>query len=236
MMRAGGAGLRSREGEPSRRGLMKTNYVLIDYENVQVKSLALLAGEHFRVRLFLGVNDTRLPSDLVLAMHALGDRASYVKLDAGGANALDFLIAYTLGRLAAAEPEAFFHVISKDRGFDPLIRHLRAAKIFAARSESIEAMPCFRPAAEAGSAGIRSMPEGPAKPDGSGLDALVQTALEDLVKRKTSRPRKSATLRSTVQARLGKDAADQVDAVIAALVRAGHVCIEADKVTYRLPH
>jgi len=32
---------------------LKTNYVLIDYENVHVQSLALLSGEHFRVRLFL---------------------------------------------------------------------------------------------------------------------------------------------------------------------------------------
>lgn len=119
MMRAGGAGLSSREGEPSRRGLMKTNYVLIDYDNVQVKSLALLAGEHFRVGLFLGVNDTRLPSDLVLAMHALGDRASYVKLDAGGTYALGFPIAYTDGGLAAAEPEAFSRETPQDAALHP---------------------------------------------------------------------------------------------------------------------
>ena len=32
---------------------MKKNYVLIDYENVQVQSLALLKGEQFSVRVFL---------------------------------------------------------------------------------------------------------------------------------------------------------------------------------------
>jgi hypothetical protein len=212
---------------------MKTNYVLIDYESVQVKSLALLAGEHFRVRLFLGPNHTKLPSDLVLAMHEFGARAGYVKLDAAGPNALDFHIAYHLGRLAAAEPEACYHVISRDTGFDPLLRHLRATRILAARSESIEAMPCFRAAADGAAAQPAAEPA--KKVNGTALDGLVKIALDDLVKRKAARPRRIATLRNTVQARLGKDAGS-AEAVIAALVRAGHVCIDADKVTYRLPH
>lgn len=57
----------------------------------------------------------------------------------------------------------------------------------------------------------------------------------DLIKRKAARPRKVATLRSTVLARLGKDAEGSVDAVIAALVRNGYVKTEGDKVTYHLP-
>ncbi|NJN99583.1 MAG: hypothetical protein HC875_38515, partial [Anaerolineales bacterium] len=54
---------------------MQTNYVLIDYENVQVKSLALLKGEQFRVRVFLDPKNTKLPVELVLAMQELGERA-----------------------------------------------------------------------------------------------------------------------------------------------------------------
>ena len=42
---------------------MKTNYVLIDYENVQVKSLALLMGEHFRVQVFLDSGAGRVGRD-----------------------------------------------------------------------------------------------------------------------------------------------------------------------------
>jgi hypothetical protein len=201
---------------------MRKNHVLIDFESVQVKSLALLAGDQFRVHLFLGPNHTRLNTPLVLAMHALGERARYVELEAAGPNALDFHIAYYLGSLAAADPDGFFHVISKDTGFDPLIKHLKTRKILAARSESIEEMPCFRPAATAPS---------PA----NGLDGLVKVAVEDLIKRKAARPRKVATLRSTVAARLGKEADAYLDAVLDALVRAGHVAIEGEKVTYHLP-
>jgi hypothetical protein len=103
---------------------LKTNYVLIDYENVQVKSLALLKDGQFRVRVFLGPNNTKLPVELVLAMQELGDRAEYIVLETPGANALDFHIAYYLGVLASSDPLGFFHIISKDTGFDPLIKHL----------------------------------------------------------------------------------------------------------------
>ncbi len=47
---------------------MKTNYVLVDYENVKVDHLARLSDDRFRVTLFLGVHDTKLPVHLVLAM------------------------------------------------------------------------------------------------------------------------------------------------------------------------
>ena len=48
---------------------MSTNYVLIDYENVQVKSLGLLKGEHIRVPVFLGPKNLKLHRELVFAMH-----------------------------------------------------------------------------------------------------------------------------------------------------------------------
>ena len=121
----------------------QTHYVLIDFENVHVKSLALLKEKNFRVRVFLGPKNSRLPTELVLAMKSLGDHADYIVLDAGGHNALDFHITYYLGRLAAADPAGFFHLISKDTGFDSLIKHMNAAGILCERSVSIESIPCL---------------------------------------------------------------------------------------------
>uniref|UniRef100_UPI0040562E4A PIN domain-containing protein n=1 Tax=Candidatus Electronema sp. TaxID=2698783 RepID=UPI0040562E4A len=86
---------------------MKSNYVLIDYENVQVQSLALLKGGEFQVRVFLGPNNTKLPVELVTAMQGLGSRAEYIVLETSGSNALDFHIAYYLGALAAADPPSW---------------------------------------------------------------------------------------------------------------------------------
>jgi hypothetical protein len=122
---------------------VKTNYVLIDFENVQVKSLALLKGDNFYVRVFLGPANLKLPVDLVLAMQGMGTRAMYITLETPGKNALDFHIAYYLGIMTKDDPAGFFHVISKDGGFDPLIHHLKGKKILAARSAAIEEMPCF---------------------------------------------------------------------------------------------
>jgi outer membrane biosynthesis protein TonB len=139
---------------PKNAANMRTHYVLIDYENVQVKSLALLfdtTSEQFQVRVFLGKTNTKLGRDLVIAMHALGSRAAYVALDSSGPNALDFHIAFYLGELVAIDSSAFFHIISKDKGFDPLVAHLKSRNVLAARSASIETMPCFvkLPAAKA---------------------------------------------------------------------------------------
>lgn len=63
---------------------MRTNYVLIDYESVQVKSLELLQQPHFKVRVFLGANNTKLPSDLAVAIQRFGELADYVQLDTLG--------------------------------------------------------------------------------------------------------------------------------------------------------
>jgi hypothetical protein len=122
---------------------MKKSYVLIDYENVKVRSLALLSEEHFHIRVFLGPNNTKIPVALVLSMQEMGERAEFVTLERVGRNALGFHIAYYLGSLAAVDAAATFHVISGDCSFDPLLRHLKTMNIVATRSESIERMPCF---------------------------------------------------------------------------------------------
>lgn len=126
---------------------MNPQYILIDYENVQVKSLALLKGLNIQVRVFLGPSNTKLSTDLVLAMKELGDRADYIVLDAGGHNALDFHITYYLGRLAALHAGADFYVISKDKGFDSLIKYMNKNGVSCARAVSIADLPMVKKAA-----------------------------------------------------------------------------------------
>jgi len=212
-------------GTTSQNRSVKTNYVLIDYENVQVTSLALLNGEHFRLWVFLGPDNTKLEVPLVLAIQELRERAVYVTLKTRGKNALDFHIAYYLGALAKADPTVFFHIISKDTGFDPLIQHLRTKGISVARSVSIEAMSCFTPEE---------------KPSGSRPkltdEELLKTVIADLIKRKTSRPSTSKTLLSTIHAKCGKElAGSKIKAVYEALVKRGYVIVEGTRLSYNLP-
>lgn len=219
-------------------GELKINYVLIDYENVQAKSLALLKGEQFRVRVFLGPNNTKLPVDLVLAMHEFGDRAEYIMLETPGANALDFHIAYYIGVLSTSDPSGFFHIISKDTGFDPLIKHLKSKKILCTRSVSIDEMPCFLPIVTSGS-GANSVVVDIKQKNTSArapVEELIKVAVSDLIKRKASKPRTPKTLMSTIHAKCGKDipVAD-IEAVFDGLVSRGYVKVNGAKVSYELP-
>jgi hypothetical protein len=103
---------------------MRTNYVLVDYENVQPE-VSYATAE---------------------ALQRLGDRAEYVKIAGNGPNALDFHIAFYIGHLSAQDPAAYFHIISKDTGFDPLIQHLKARKVFAARAKDVADIPLVKAA------------------------------------------------------------------------------------------
>ena len=217
---------------------MKTNYVLIDYENVQVKSLSLLKGEQFQVRVFLGPKNTKLPVEFVLAMQELNDHAEYIILQTPGPNALDFLIAYNLGVLAAADPSGFFHIISRDTGFDPLIKHLKTKHIFSARSASIDEIPCLNEVNNNANYIKDANGIGEVKPPSGHItsEGLIKIALGDLIKRKASKPRTVKTLLSTIHAKCGKKlpVAD-IKAVHEALVKRGYVKVNGLKVTYKLP-
>ena len=232
---------------------MNLHYVLVDYENVPVKSLALLQGEQFRVCVFLGKNNTRLDTELVMAMQKLGDRAQYVKLTTTGPNALDFHIAYYLGKLVSADATGHFHVISKDKGFDSLIERLRGQQVKASRVDSIEAMACFPQGAAPATPPMAppSTPQDPppklvptvpkAKPavaavGQSELEARVEIALTDLQSRRSARPAKKKTLVNTIHARIGKELpASAAEAVFEALVKKKHVVVNGLKVSYNLP-
>ena len=228
---------------------MKTQYVLVDYENVQIKSLALLKGEQFRVRVFLGKSNTKIASELAVAMQKLGERADYILLESSGRNALDFHIAYYLGVLAVADPTAYFHIISKDTGFDPLIDHLNIRSMHAARAVSIEAMSCFEsvanvieaaaelPNSPAKKSKVSSAPKAKANPPvgkvSPALEEQIKAVIEDLNNRRSARPAKMATLLNTIHAKIGKEA--DAEAVRDALVARKHVLVNGLKVTYQIP-
>lgn len=62
----------------------RTNYVLVDFENVQPPDIALLKDGPFKVKVFLGPNQSKIPVALASALQSLGDNAEYITLDAAG--------------------------------------------------------------------------------------------------------------------------------------------------------
>ena len=197
---------------------MKTNYVLIDYESVQPDDIAALQYEHVRVIVFVGPHQTKIAFEKADALQRMGPNAEYVRLSGSGANALDFHIAYYLGQLAAKEPTAFFHIISKDKGFDPLVKHLKERKLRVCRVQTIGEIPILRPI------------DPKSSPD------RVALIVADLQKRGASRPRTVATLSSTISAKFQKQlTAPEVSSLVSELEKKGLVKVEGTKVTYNLP-
>ena len=222
----------------TKKAITKTNYVLIDFENRPVKSLVLLKDEHFRIYVFLGKNNPKIETDLAVEMLSLDGRAKLVKLEFAGKNALDFHIAYYIGELAATDPTGFFHIISGDKGFDPLIEHIKGRKIFAARSESIEEMPCFRveEAPATTPAKAKPKPATAGKAVGELMESWIGTVLNDLITRGDSRPVRMKTLVSTIHARIGKDRSQkEAEAVRDALVARKMIVLDGVKFSYKLP-
>ncbi|GHU38077.1 hypothetical protein AGMMS50256_36860 [Betaproteobacteria bacterium] len=196
----------------------RTNYVLVDFENVQPQDIGLLKGGPFKVKVFLGPNQSKIPVSLAAALQSLGDNAEYISLETAGNNALDFHIAYYIGVLSATEPTAFFHVISKDTGFDSLLKYLKGKKIFAQRSICIADIPYFKPAL----------------PDAT--DAQIEAVIADLIRRKASKPRTQKTLLSTLHALFKKELSEQQLATLfATLCERGVVKVDGTKVSYALP-
>jgi hypothetical protein len=281
---------------------MTTHYVLIDYENVPLRSLALLSGSEFRVLVFLGPNNRNLPTEFVLAVQKLGNRAEYIALEKSGKNALDFHITYYLGTLTAADPGGCFRIISADTGFDSLLLHLRMQQIDADKVASIEellgltppaaepaeppiapanakpgagtaAKPTRKPAAKAadqpvaavtGQAStkpartakkaaakraVEPVAEAAASPGpelGSNppanikginknvtISKLVKLVVENLTKRKSSRPSTVKTLMNSIKSICGDGVySTKIDAVYEALLKNGYLEASGTKITY----
>ena len=65
-------------------------------------------------------------------------RVDFQKIEGAGKNALDFQIAYHLGRTVETSPETECIVLSKDKGFDPLLAYINKAGFTCRRAERIE--------------------------------------------------------------------------------------------------
>ena len=197
---------------------MKT-YVLVDFENVPLKNADFAKDETIELLIFIGKTQTKLSTDLVLAVNALGSRARYVKMDGSGKNALDFHLAYYLGKLAEKDPEAEFVVLSKDTGFDPLLAHLAANNRNARRVSSLDSL---RPLVA---------------PTRTETGGRVERAEKQLSAMSPNRPTRLKTLHSTLQDLLGRDrplSEDELRGVVATLQTRGVLTVKGSKITYPL--
>jgi hypothetical protein len=194
---------------------VRTNFVLIDSENVKPEYIEKLKQEHFRVVVFVGANQKRLDFPIVDAVQSLGFNGSYVQISGHGPSALDFHIAYYIGKLSAAHPASYFHIISKDKGFDPLLKHLKDQKIFCSRWASVLEIPLVK------------------STDRLPPSQRAAHFYEKRIASSKARPATVMTLQSTILSHFHKSlSGEEVAEVLEALTAAGHVVVNGKKVAY----
>lgn len=194
-----------------------TNYVLIDFENVQPKNLEILTNHPFKIFVFVGANQAKLPFDLAAAMQDLGDNAKYIKISGNGQNALDFHIAFYVGQLSLQDPDGYFHIISKDTGFDPLIKYLKARKIKIQRERDLAEIPVLRISRSTSN------------------DEKIAAIIKNLAGRGQSRPRKVKTLANTINSLFTKKLEEsELMSLVNELQERKYIVINQGNVSYKL--
>ena len=197
---------------------MKTQIILVDLENVQPDLLPALALEDFKVLVFVGPQQLKLPIGIVEAVQKMGTKAEYIRVSKQGPDALDMHIAFYMGRLSASTSDVSFHIIAKDRDYDPLIAHLQRLEIGVAKWPDLSAIPILKLAAV------------------TTFDDQVTAASDWLQSREGNRPASIKTLHSSLKKsafsnRLGDD---EISQVIEQLMRQKFVKIDGSKIQYLL--
>jgi PIN domain len=115
-----------------------TTILFIDYENVTQVRLSDLQRPNLKIFIFVGCAQVKIPFELVREAHLLGEAVEWIGVEGSGANALDFHIVFYLGQISLQSPKSDYVILSRDRGFDPLIQHLSKRGISCRRIERLE--------------------------------------------------------------------------------------------------
>jgi hypothetical protein len=164
------------------------NHIFVDCENVPALEHSLIGRKGFSVTVLIGARQTKLDGALVEKLLEHAASVQLLRLTSTAKNALDFAIAYYVGRAVITDPTGHFHIVSKDKGFDPLIEHLSSRHIKIRRHDD------FNDLTSSASAKSQSAP--PAD--------LFTRVREHLGKNLTNRPKREAKLKSHLRAFCGK--------------------------------
>lgn len=116
---------------------MVKKLLLVDLENKHKVDLSPL-DESFRAIIFVGANQNPPKASRKSATAHRFSRVDFLKISGTGKNALDFHIAFELGRTFESAQDTECFVLSGDKGFDPLLSHLNNNGMSCRRIESID--------------------------------------------------------------------------------------------------
>lgn len=194
------------------------NHVFVDFENVHQVDLSVIGKKAVSFTLLLGAKQTKLDAALVEKLMEHAASVQLIRLTTSGKNALDFAVAYYLGRAVLADPTAYFHIVSRDTDYDSLIEHLRSRHIQVRRHKDYTTLTFSAPP--------RATPSLPEDPLARVLDRL----------RTSNQPKKQTPLLNHLKSILGKEATKEDAAKLLEQLRdAGYLSLgDKDAVTYHL--
>lgn len=188
--------------------------ILIDYENIQNINFNKITENDFIIYVFIGESQNKIPFKTVKETQKYGDLLKWIKIDGNGPNALDFHIAYYLGKMTNSNIENEYIILSKDKGFDPLIKYIEKQKIKIKRINSIM---------EITNKNEKNYPD-------TNYDKVIEN-IEKIDKNK--RPRKQNTLRKHIKTVIGKNVSEEdIDDIIDQLFMKKIVSEENGKLKY----
>ena len=121
-----------------------SHHIFVDFENVPNLNLSLLKDQPVDLLILLGAKQHSLPLCLVKQLMELKDQTQLIEVNVSGKNALDFVLAYYVGQFACQNPKHSFYIVSKDKGYEALVGHLKNNKIKAYRCDDLTQIPLFQ--------------------------------------------------------------------------------------------
>lgn len=200
--------------------------LFVDFENAGKVDLSTVPADVF-VPFFFGASQKSVPTEFLKAALKLGDRFLPIDIEGQGKNALDFHIAFYLGEYLAANSRASCTILSKDKGFDPLVKHLRK-RGFAVR----------RVATVADAVGANAKAKG--KAEASASTAEHPPTFEDIVQwlknmQARTRPAKRKGLLAHLKSHFGRKISEaELDKLIDQLIAKKKLSDTAGKLAYQL--
>ena len=220
------------------------HHIFVDYENVQTVKLDLIAGKPVRVVIVVGRDQTKVPMSLVEQLLRHSSQVRLIQTEVKGKNALDFVLSSEVGAEAVRDPDGSFHIVSRDKGFDALVAHLKSAGRDAVRCDAFVKVPVLAgtaagggrqaaasaTATKASTAAKKSAASGSRKraaaPRSGTLDTIVERMTARLAPDATNRPKRVRALRGLVKDRAGAEISEaDIDAVLDRLVADGLVSV-----------
>lgn len=105
----------------------KPKYLFVDYENVHQLNVDKIKNDNVKVFMLVGSFQNRIPFEMVKKTQYLGSDLTWIKIASEGKNNLDFHLCYLLGEYNnTTDKEVSFYVLSKDKGYDGVIKFINS--------------------------------------------------------------------------------------------------------------